>query len=151
MKTRPSLSLAPGDHQQPRHLRDLLAKARLHERAEQRILKAIPETLANGVRFVNYHEGELVLQCDNATQASQIRYQQRDIMAKLRKDETFAFVWKLNIKVQPRHYTLKKPAEPMRLSKENARLLQEEAGHTKDKALREVLEKLASHASDRPD
>jgi hypothetical protein len=34
------------------------------------------------------------------------------------------------------------------LSKENARLLKEEAGHTKDKALREVLEKLASHVRD---
>lgn len=151
MKTKPSLSLSPGEYRQPRHLRDLLAKAQLHQRTEKRILEAIPETLANGARFVSYHDGELVLQCDNATQASQIRYQQRDIMAKLREDEAFAFVWKLKIKVQPRRYALKKPAEPMRLSKENARLLQEEAGHTKDKALREVLEKLASHASDRPD
>jgi len=34
------------------------------------------------------------------------------------------------------------------LSNENARLLKEEAGHTKDKQLREVLEKLASHVRD---
>ncbi|MGM0571732.1 DUF721 domain-containing protein [Marinobacter sp.] len=151
MKTRHSLSLSADNRDQPRHLRDLMAKAALHNRAEQHVLSAIPERLASGVRFVSYHDGELVLLCDNATQASQLRYQQREIMATLRKEEAFEFVWKLKIKVQPRRYSLKRPPEPMTLSKENARLLQEEAGHTKDKALREVLEKLASHASNRSD
>ena len=149
MKTRPSLSLSADNRDQPRHLRDLMARAALHHQAEQHILKAMPERLASNVRFVSYHDGELVLQCDNATQASQLRYQQREIMAQLREEEAFEFVWKLKVKVQPRRYSLKKPPEPMTLSKENARLLEEEAGHTKDKALREVLEKLASHASDR--
>jgi hypothetical protein len=151
MKARPSLSLSAEDRDHPRHLRDLMARAALHLKAEQHILAAVPDRLVSGVRFVSYHDGELVLQCDNATQASQLRYQQREIMAKLREEEAFEFAWKLKVKVQPRRYSLKKPTEPMTLSKENARLLQEEAGHTKDKALREVLEKLASHASDRSD
>lgn len=151
MKTRPSLSLSSDNRDQPRHLRELMARAALHHQAEQRVLKAIPARLARGVRFVSYHDGELVLQADNATQASQLRFQQRDIMAALREEKAFEFVWKLKVKVQPRRYSLKKPAAPMTLSKENARLLEEEAGHTKDKALREVLEKLASHASDQPD
>ena len=72
-------------------------------------------------------------------------------MADLRHEEAFQFVWKLKIQVRPRRYSLKKPASAMTISKENARLLEEEAGHTKDKALREVLEKLASHASDQSD
>ncbi|GGY68266.1 DUF721 domain-containing protein [Marinobacter zhanjiangensis] len=149
MKTRPSLSLSPDDHNQPRQLRELVAKATLHLRAEQRVLQSVPEPLREGVRLVSYKDGELVLQTDNAARASQLRFRQQEIMADLRHEETFEFVWKLTIKVRPGRYSLKKPAEPMTLSKENARLLEEEAGHTKDKALREVLEKLASHASDR--
>lgn len=148
MKARPSLSLSPDSPEQSHHLRELVARAALHNQAEERVLRSIPESLAAGVRFVSYQDGELVLQTDNATQASQLRFRQQEIMADLRHEEAFEFVWKLNIKVQPRRYSLKKPPEPMTLSKENARLLKEEAGHTKDKALREVLEKLARHASD---
>ncbi|MFW5823567.1 MAG: DciA family protein [Marinobacter sp.] len=148
MKTRPSLSLSPDNRDQPRQLRELMARAALHHQAEQRVLRAIPAGLATGVRFVSYHDGKLVLQADNATQASQLRFRQREIMAELREEEAFQFVWKLKVRVQPRRYSLKKPPAPMTLSKENARLLKEEAGHTKDKALREVLEKLASHVDD---
>ncbi|MFL1404087.1 DUF721 domain-containing protein [Marinobacter sp. M1N3S26] len=149
MKTRPSLSLTPDNQEQSHHLRELVARATMHQKAEQRVLQSVPEELANGVRFVSYRDGELVLQTDSATRASQLRFRQQEIMADLRREEAFEFVWKLKVKVRPGRYSLKKPPSPMTLSKENARLLEEEAGHTKDKALREVLEKLASHASDR--
>ena len=149
MKTRPSLSLSPDNHHQSHQLRELVAKAVLHQQAEQRVLASVPDKLREGVRFVSYRDGELVLQTDNAARASQLRFRQQELMADLRHEEAFEFVWKLKIQVRPRRYSLKKPASPMTLSKENARLLEEEAGHTKDKALREVLEKLASHASDR--
>lgn len=149
MKTRPSLTLTPDDPEQSHHLRSLVAKAVLHQKAEQRVLQSLPDDLSKAVRFVSYRDGELVLQTDSATRASQLRFRQREIMADLRQEEVFEFVWKLKVKVRPGRYSLKKPPSPMTLSKENARLLKEEAGHTKDKALREVLEKLASHASDR--
>lgn len=149
MKTRPSLSLSPDNQEQSHHLRELVARATVHQKAEQRVLKSLPEALAKGVRFVSYRDGELVLQTDSATRASQLRFRQQEIMADLRREEAFEFVWKLKVKVRPERYSLKKPPSPMTLSKENARLLEEEAGHTKDKALREVLEKLASHARDR--
>ena len=69
-------------------------------------------------------------------------------MEKVRENELFRFVWKLKVKVAPPRFREKLVFKKEPLSKENARLLKEEAGHTKDKALREVLEKLASHVRD---
>lgn len=129
-------------------LSDLVAKAELHRQAEEQVLSALPDELATGVRFLSCQEGELVLSAANATRASQIRFRQHEIMASVREQELFRYVWKLKVKVAPPRFRETKRAAKQSLSKENARLLAEEAGHTKDKALREVLEKLASHARD---
>lgn len=151
MKLKPSLELTPAALAQSNQLRDLLAKARLHQQAEKYVLDAAPDNFKSGLRFVSYHEGELVLTTSTAIQASQLRFRQQELMARLREHEMFQYVWKVRIKVSPARHSTRKPAAPMVLSKENARLLKEEAGHTKDQALREVLEKLASHASGRSD
>lgn len=129
-------------------LRELVTKAKLHRQAEQQVLSALPEAMAQGVRFVSYRDGELVLQAESSARASQLRFQQQEIMARLRTHEPFQFVWKVTVKVAPARVRDKPKPRKQPLSKENARLLREEAGHTKDKALREVLEKLASHVQD---
>ena len=129
-------------------LKDLVAKAELHRQAEGEVLAALPSELFNGTRFVSCKDGELVLTTETAGKASQIRFRQHEIMEKLRENELFRFVWKLKVKVAPPRFREKPVFKKEPLSKENARLLKEEAGHTKDKALREVLEKLASHARD---
>lgn len=126
-------------------LRDLMQRAERHRQAETDILAALPEPLAQGVRFLRYQEGELVLSVPTSTQASQLRFRQHELMTTLRQQAGFEFLWKLRIKVAPPRFVERKPPAPLSLSKENARLLKEEAGHTKDTALREVLEKLASH------
>ncbi|MGC8121600.1 DUF721 domain-containing protein [Marinobacter sp. VGCF2001] len=131
-----------------RTLRELMSRAELHLQAEQLVLAAIPTELAEGTRFVSCSDGELVLSADNASKATRLRFRQHEIMSALRENELFRYVWKVKIKVSPPRFTHRsKPVKEL-LSKENARLLQEEAGHTKDKALREVLEKLASHVRD---
>jgi len=66
----------------------------------------------------------------------------------VRTNELFRFVWKLKVKVQPLRFNERPVRKMTPLSNENARLLKEEAGHTKDEQLREVLEKLASHVRD---
>ena len=129
-------------------LKDPVAKAELHRQAEGEVLAALPSELVNGTRFVSCKDGELVLTTETAGKASQIRFRQHEIMEKLRENELFRFVWKLKVKVAPPRFREKPVFKKEPLSKENARLLKEEAGHTKDKALREVLEKLASHVRD---
>ncbi|MBW7472905.1 DciA family protein [Marinobacter sp. M216] len=129
-------------------LKDLVARAELHRQAEEQVLGAVPPALAAGTRFVSCHEGELVLSAETAGKASQIRFRQHEIMEKVREYELFRYVWKLKVKVTPPRFREKPAFRKAPLSKENARLLKEEAGHTKDKKLREVLEKLASHVRD---
>lgn len=129
-------------------LRELFAKAHTHRDAEDHVLTSLPPALVPGTRFVCCVEGALTLSANNAGTASQIRFRQHEIMEKLRENELFRFVWKLKVKVAPPRFHEKPPAKKMPLSKENAQLLKEEAGHTKDKKLREVLEKLASHVRD---
>ena len=129
-------------------LKELMSKAELHLQAEQLVLAAIPAELSEGTRFVSCREGELVLSTDNASKATRLRFRQHEIMSALRGNELFRYVWKVRIKVSPPRFASRRKPVKEPLSKENARLLQEEAGHTKDKALREVLEKLASHVRD---
>ncbi|WP_303291496.1 DUF721 domain-containing protein [Marinobacter sp. SS5-14b] len=129
-------------------LKELMAKAGLHIQAEQTVLTAIPEELVKGTCFVSCQNGELVLSTDTASKATRLRFRQHEIMEALRENDLFRFVWKIRIKVAPARFKSRKKVEKVPLSKENARLLSEEAGHTKDKALREVLEKLASHVRD---
>ncbi|MFV8571802.1 DUF721 domain-containing protein [Marinobacter sp. SBS5] len=129
-------------------LKQLIAKAGMHIEAEKIVLSAVPSELAEGTRFVACQDGELVLSTDTASKATRLRFRQHEIMEALRENELFRFVWKVRVKVAPARYKARKKVEKVPLSKENARLLAEEAGHTKDKALREVLEKLASHVRD---
>lgn len=129
-------------------LKDLIVKAELHKQTEDQVLDTLPTNLSTGTRFVSYKEGELVLSADNAGKASQLRFRQHEIMEKLREFEPFRFVWRLKVKVQPLRFQEKSQVRKTTLSKENAQLLKDEAGHTKDKKLREILEKLASHAQD---
>lgn len=148
MKKKTDLELTPDSFSRASSLRDLMAKAQLHAQAEQQVIAALPESLARGTRFVSCREGELVLSAETATNASQIRFRQHEIMEALRKEELFRFVWKLKVKVVPPRFRERPKVKMTPLSNENARLLKEEAGHTKDKQLREVLEKLASHVRD---
>ncbi len=126
-------------------LKDLIARAELHKQAESQILDTLPSDLQADTRFVSCKDGELILSTDNAGRASQLRFRQQEIMEKLRENELFRFIWKLKVKVQPPRFREKPQLRKTGLSEENAQLLKEEARHTKDKKLREVLEKLASH------
>ncbi|MCG2581018.1 MAG: DUF721 domain-containing protein [Marinobacter sp.] len=148
MKKKSDTKITPDSFRRAPVLRELMNKAELHQQAEAVVLGTLPKHLAAGTRFVSCQEGELVLSAETAGTASQIRFRQHEIMENLRKEELFRFVWKLKVKVAPPRFREEPKVEKMPLSKENARLLKEEAGHTKDKQLREVLEKLASHVRD---
>ncbi|MDI9246256.1 DUF721 domain-containing protein [Marinobacter sp. CHS3-4] len=148
MKKKSDLELTPDSFSPASTLRELMAKADQHSLAEQQVIEALPPNLAKGSRFVSCKEGELVIAAESAAKASQIRFRQHEIMAAIRENELFRFVWKLKVKVVPPRYQDKPTAKITPLSNENARLLKEEAGHTKDQQLREVLEKLASHVRD---
>ncbi|MDX1635017.1 MAG: DciA family protein [Marinobacter sp.] len=148
MKKKPGLELRSDSIAQSPTLRELLARAEVHREAEKQVLRAIPETLAGKVRFVSIRDGDITLSTESSALASQLRLRQHEVMEKLREYEDFRYVWRLRVKVVPPRFREQSRREKVPLSNENARLLKEEAGHTKDKNLREVLEKLASHVRD---
>ncbi|MCH8499723.1 MAG: DUF721 domain-containing protein [Marinobacter sp.] len=149
MKRATFIRLTTDSHQHGHVLRDLLAKAALHRSAEQQIVEALPEQFRGKCRFVSYHDGDLTLSAPDGVVGSQLRMQQQDVLTRLRAmGETFQFAWRLKVKVIPAREPGKVTRAREPLSKENARLLKEEAGLTKDKGLREVLEKLAAHCKD---
>lgn len=145
MKKQPDLSLRSDDASQPPTLRQLLARAEIHQDAERQVLKCLPDNLQKGVRFISVNDGDLTISAESSSTASQLRLRQHEVMERLRENDLFRFVWRLRVKVSPPRFAERTPAVSIPLSNENARLLKEEAGHTKDKNLREVLEKLAGH------
>ncbi len=148
MKKKPVLELSSDNLSQSPTLRDLLARAEIHRAAERQVMEALPEAFAGKARFVSLRDGEVTLSVESSVLASQLRLRQHEVMEKLRDHEDFRYVWRLRVKVVPARFREQTRREKVPLSNENARLLKEEAGHTKDKNLREVLEKLASHVRD---
>ncbi|WP_148861793.1 DciA family protein [Marinobacter fonticola] len=148
MTRKTNLVLSPTDTRLEPNLRRLLANAEIHRRAEKTVLGAIPDNLRVHCRFLSYHDGDLALSADGSVVASQVRLRQREILEQLRKAPDFQYAWRLKVKVSPPRAMEKAVAKSEPLSNENARLLKQEAGHTKDEGLREVLEKLSRHIKD---
>lgn len=127
-------------------LKSLLEVASEHTHLEGLVSRGLPAQLGKLCRFGSYQEGELVLIVSGSAQASMLRLAQHEILGALRSlDAHFQFAWKLKIKVNPHHREPAQPKLPMKISLDNARLLQEEARYTDDAELREVLLKLSRH------
>lgn len=125
----------------------LLTRAAEHETLEEAVLARLPAALAGRCRFVSYHDGDLTLSVTSSVQATQVRFHQKSILTGLREDERFRFAWRLQVKVIPNARRQRPPRPKMKLSHENARLLEEEAGHTEDENLKQILQRLARHGT----
>lgn len=126
-------------------LNQLFLAASRRGEEESRVLEILPAIFRAKCRYGGFKEGELTLIVPHSALATQVRYQQYEILQALRQDEHFRNAWRIRTRVAPPQFP-RRPAPIKRsLSNENARLLEEEAGHTKDEGLRAVLLKLARH------
>jgi hypothetical protein len=112
---------------------------------ETRVLAKLPALFRDKCRYGGFSEGELTLIVPSSALATQVRYQQYEILQALRQDEQFRNAWRIRARVAPPHFPRRSEPVKRSLSNKNARLLEEEAGHTKDEGLREILLKLARH------
>lgn len=127
-------------------LESLLNRADQHQWLESIVMRSLPPALAGCCRFAGCRNGEMTILVPDSTRASQVRFQQRAMLRTLREDERFAQVWRIRIRVQPWFSPVQRPpAPPPRLSAENARLLRDEASHTEDPELKDILLRLSSH------
>lgn len=147
MKSAP-FEFTPGNLPPGSPLRYLVETAEAHQRLERMVLDCLPDNLRAHCRFAAFEDGSLCLLVDSSVQATRLRFAQGEILRQLREKEPFRFAWRLKVKVSPRRRRHSLPRRRLQLSKENARLLKEEAGHTKDQGLRAVLDRLARHGSD---
>lgn len=136
-------NLSPGSP-----LRKIMEVAEAHAQVEAEIMAFLPPHLQRHCRFISFTDGTLSLATESSIMATQLRFAQGEVLAQLRTLEPFRFAWRLRVKVVPARQRRKQRPKRMHLSNENARLLKEEAGHTKDKGLQAVLNKLARHGSD---
>lgn len=126
-------------------LNRLFQAARERGEEEAQALASLPAGLAEKCRYGGFCDDELTLIVPHAALATRLRYQQYEILQTLRQDERFRNAWRIRTRVAPPHF--QRQAEPTKrsLSNKNAQLLEEEAGHTKDEGLRNILLKLARH------
>ena len=147
MKSAP-FKFIPGDLEPGSPLKFLVETAEAHRQLERVVLDCLPDQLRKHCRFATFENGSLCLMVDSNVQATQLRFAQGEILSQLRTRDPFRFAWRLKVKVSPRQRLKPRPRQRLQLSKENARLLKEEAGHTKDQGLRAILDRLARHGSD---
>ena len=118
------------------------------ERLQRVVGPLIPAELRDHVTLAGVRDGCLLLITDSGVWASRLRQLQHSLLGQLASRLPELKVQSVGIKVRPRAGQRKNTRKALRISKENARLLEEEAGQTKDEGLKRVLQSLASRTRD---
>lgn len=108
-------------------------------------LSSLAPNLAKHCRIADYRNGELKVYADSATWLTQLRYQQAEVIEKLKNNAEFRAVKHLSISVLPKEAPPQaKPKHVAPLSEGTKHLLQKLASCTEDEKLANALQKLSS-------
>jgi hypothetical protein len=114
---------------------------------------AIPEQFKNKFQINSLNDGVLVITCHSASLMTKLRFSQNKIIEQLNQKLAQSPVTSIKIKIRPKHHQstgLKSKTERNsgnhNLSKKNAQILTEEAEHTDDIKLKNILLRLAQHS-----
>jgi len=127
-------------------LGDLLNQATALESIEQLFNRCLPTQLRGKFQLNSMHNRCLTLTCTSASLATRFRMQQKEIIQALNGQLPRSPIERIQIKIRPVRAQHAAQLNRRHISKENARLLEQEAGQTADKKLRDVLRRLAGHA-----
>lgn len=109
------------------------------------LLKYLPDQ----VLISSYRDGALHLSTTHSALATRIRYDERNLLAKLTRHPDFSDLKNIKTAVRPESSPPPKPVSaPIPINKENARLLVSNAQYIQDKSLREALINLGNHNTD---
>ncbi len=125
----------------------LFRQAQAVIRLEALLNPLLPELLRGKFKVANIQSDALVLITESAALATRFRFSQGEILAILAKTPGFQRIKQIRVKIRPNRHFRPRQKKALHISRENAQLLVEEAGHTQDDNLRKVLLKLASHAN----
>tara|TARA_R110001599_G_scaffold59056_2_gene163712 strand:- start:1690 stop:2163 length:474 start_codon:yes stop_codon:yes gene_type:complete len=128
----------------------LIQLANSRQTLDDLLNQCLPDLLKGHFKVNSINEQTLILTCSSAKLMTRLRFIQDDILSKLSTLIAPNKVDMLQIKVRPniqaKPEQTKPKAIPRHISKKNAQILLEEAEHTEDQNLKNILTSLAKHA-----
>ena len=132
-------------------LNRLFRKAEAIAKLDKELDEALPEKLKGQFKIAGYKDGTLKLVVHSAIMATRLKFGQSELISKLRLNAILKELNAISIKIRPARYTKKLTRTLQPISNENAQLLTEEAGQTKDEELRNALLRLAARTNHKPE
>lgn len=113
--------------------------------------ESLPEAFAGQFKINSFEQNTLVLTCNSAKLMTRFRFVEGEVIQSLNKKISPQRVQDIKIKIRPdtSQASSRSPrpvSQTKSLSKKNAQILREEAEHTEDKKLKEILINLSKHA-----
>ena len=132
-------------------LAKLLSQASSRLSMDTLLNESLPEVFAGQFKINSLEQNTLILTCNSAKLMTRFRFIESDVIDSLNKKITPQRIQSIKIKIRPdaskTSSTTAGNNSPARsLSKKNAQILLEEAEHTEDKKLKEILINLSKHA-----
>jgi hypothetical protein len=131
------------------NLNQILSKVETLAQQQTLLRLCLEPRLAPHVSVANYREGLLILACDSAAWATELRYQIPTLMQQLKRDKQFSDLKKIEQYVEPRQ--IKPPHQkvggPQKISNEAADSLRAAAKDQAHPGLKQALLNLANHAA----
>ncbi len=133
------------------NLQSLIKQASKRKTLEQRFNESLPALFRGKFQVNTLNNGALTLTCQSAALMTKFRFSQTKTINAFNQANPEQTIRTIKIKVRPTNIssgTQTKAAtnkQQKQLSKKNAQILQEEAEHTDDVKLKEILLQLAKH------
>tara|TARA_R110001592_G_scaffold140266_5_gene361043 strand:+ start:6778 stop:7251 length:474 start_codon:yes stop_codon:yes gene_type:complete len=136
--------------QKSKSIANLILMANSRQTFDDILNQCLPDPLRGHFKANSIDDNILVLTCTSAKVMTRFRFIQDDVLSKLNIFIAPKKILKIHIKVRPNIQfkpATKETKKPHRsISKKNAQILLEEAEHTVDQNLKNILTNLAKHA-----
>ena len=136
--------------QRSKSIANLVQMANSRQTLDNLLDQCLPDILKKQLKANNINESNLILTCNSAKLMTRFRLIQDDVLSKLNKLIAPNKILTVQIKVRPNIQinpdTTKTKGIQRSISKKNAQILLEEAEHTVDQNLKNILINLAKHA-----
>ena len=129
---------------------ELVQKTRYHQRLLATVQTHLPPDLRTHCSGATTVGGQLLLFTESSVWATRLRYQQRDLIDRLRA-HAYLPISAVRIQVTPPAQTLTPGRGPLQLSHANAATIREAATAIADSDLQAALQRLAKHAYSSPE
>jgi len=130
-----------------RELGALIKKAEQLQTLDIVFNESIPDLYKGKFQANGIKNRTLIITCHSASLATRLRFDKKTIIEKFNQRSASPPISNLKIRIRPGTFETDIGQKARTLSKENAKILLEEAEQTRDKNLRAVLVRLAEHSN----